>query len=114
MNPTAGAGAPPTGPLVWGEARARWVLTATVLGAALTFIDATVVNLALPHLAKDLGAGSEALTWVVNAYTLTLAALVLLGGALGDRFGRRRVYVIGIVGFAVASAACGLAPDVGT
>jgi len=114
MNPTAGAGAPPTGPLVWGEARARWVLTATVLGAALTFIDATVVNLALPHLPRDLGAGSEALTWVVNAYTLTLAALVLLGGALGDRFGRRRVYVIGIVGFAVASAACGLAPDVGT
>jgi EmrB/QacA subfamily drug resistance transporter len=101
-------------PLEWGQPRARWVLTATVLGAALTFIDATVVNIALPHLAVDLGAGSEALTWVVNGYTLTLAALVLLGGALGDRFGRRRVYVIGIVGFALASAACGLAPNVGT
>jgi len=111
---TADRGALSPAPLVWGEARARWVLTATVLGAALTFIDATVVNLALPHLAKDLGAGSEGLTWVVNAYTLTLAALVLLGGALGDRFGRRRVYVIGILGFAAASAACGLAPDVGT
>jgi EmrB/QacA subfamily drug resistance transporter len=90
------------------------VLAATVLGAALTFIDATVVNLALPHLAADLGAGAEALTWVVNAYTLTLAALVLLGGALGDRLGRRRVYLLGIVGFAIASAACGLAPNVTT
>jgi EmrB/QacA subfamily drug resistance transporter len=90
------------------------VLAATVLGAALTFIDGTVVNIALPHIGAELGAGSESLTWVVNGYTLTLAALVLLGGALGDRFGRRRVYVIGIVGFAVASAACGLAPDVGT
>ena len=72
------------------------------------------MNIALPHIGADLGAGSEALTWVVNGYTLTLAALVLLGGALGDRFGRRRVYVIGILGFAIASAACGLAPDVGT
>lgn len=103
-----------TAQLEWGQPRARWVLTATVLGAALTFIDATVVNIALPHLAVDLGAGSEALTWVVNGYTLTLAALVLLGGVLGDRFGRRRVYVIGIVGFALASGACGLAPNVGT
>ncbi len=109
-SPTVTASAP----LQWGEPRARWVLAATVLGAALTFIDATVVNIALPHLAVDLGAGSEALTWVVNGYTLTLAALVLLGGALGDRFGRRRVYVIGITGFALASVACGLAPDVGT
>jgi EmrB/QacA subfamily drug resistance transporter len=100
--------------LQWGQPRARWVLAATVLGAALTFIDATVVNIALPHVGKDLGAGSEALTWVVNGYTLTLASLVLIGGALGDRFGRRRVYVIGITGFALASVACGLAPDVGT
>jgi len=98
----------------WGEPRARWVLTATVLGAALTFIDATVVNIALPRLAVDLGAASAALTWVVNGYTLALAALVLLGGALGDRYGLRRVYVAGVIGFAVASAACGLAPNVGT
>ncbi len=114
MSDPAGRGATAATPLEWGQPQARWVLTATVLGAALTFIDATVVNLALPHLAADLGAGSEALTWVVNGYTLTLSALVLLGGALGDRFGRRRVYVIGVVGFAVASAACGLAPNVET
>ncbi len=107
------ASSPPT-QVHWGEPQGRWVLSATVLGAALTFIDATVVNLALPRLAADLGAASEALTWVVNAYTLTLAALVLLGGALGDRYGRRRVYLVGVAGFAVASAACGLAPDVGT
>ena len=88
----------------WGESRARWVLTATVLGAGLTFIDATVVNLALPAPRGRPGCGTEALTWVVNGYTLTLAALVLLGGALGDRYGRRRVYVIGVAGFAVASA----------
>jgi EmrB/QacA subfamily drug resistance transporter len=108
--------AAPGGPalLQWGQPRARWVVTATVLGASLTFIDATVVNLALPHLAKDLHAGSEALTWVVNGYTLTLAALVLLGGALGDKFGRRRVYVIGIIGFAIASGVCGIAPNVTT
>lgn len=114
MSGTAGRGVTASPNLEWGQPQARWVLTATVLGAALTFIDATVVNLALPHLAVDLGAGSEALTWVVNGYTLTLSALVLLGGALGDRFGRRRVYVIGVVGFAVASAACGLAPNVTT
>ena len=111
---SAGPETSPHAALRWGEPRARWVLAATVLGAALTFIDGTVVNIALPHIGADLGAGSEALTWVVNGYTLTLAALVLLGGALGDRFGRRRVYLIGILGFAVASAACGLAPDVRT
>ncbi len=103
-----------TASLQWGQPRARWVLSATVLGAALTFIDATVVNIALPHIGADLDAGSEALTWVVNGYTLTLASLVLIGGALGDKFGRRRAYMIGIIGFALASAACGLAPNVGT
>lgn len=100
--------------LSWGQARARWVLTATVLGSALTFIDATVVNIALPAVGADLGAGTSGLTWVVNAYALTLAALVLLGGSLGDRYGRRRVFVIGVACFALASAVCALAPGVGT
>ncbi len=91
-----------------------WVLTATVLGSALTFIDATVVNIALPTIGGELDAGTSALTWVVNAYALTLAALVLLGGSVGDRFGRRRVFEVGIVVFAGASALCGLAPNVET
>ena len=85
-----------------------------MLGAALTFIDATVVNLALPRIGEELGAGSQALTWVVNAYALSLAGLVLVGGALGDTFGQRRVFLLGVTLFAVASAACGLAPDIGT
>ncbi|WP_148571973.1 MFS transporter [Nocardioides caldifontis] len=101
-------------PLVWGTPRARLVLTATVLGSSLSFVDATVVNIALPRIGRALDAGTAGLTWVVNGYTLTLAALVLLGGALGDRLGRRRVFVAGTVLFAVASAVCGLAPDIGT
>ena len=100
--------------LAWGQPRARWVLAATVFGSALTFIDATVVNIALPAIGADLDASTASLTWVVNAYTLTLAALVLLGGSLGDRFGRRTVFVVGVVVFAVASALCGLAPNVET
>lgn len=100
--------------LTRGEPRARWVLAAVVLGSALTFIDATVVNIALPAVGGDLDAGTASLTWVVNAYTLTLAALVLLGGTLGDRYGRRRIFVTGVLLFAVASALCGFAPNVET
>ena len=100
--------------LSWGEPRATWVLVATVLGSALAFIDATVVNIALPDVGEDLDGTTAALTWVVNGYTLTLAALVLLGGALGDRLGRRRVFLVGVVVFATASAACGLAPNLET
>jgi EmrB/QacA subfamily drug resistance transporter len=88
----------------------RWVLFATVLGTSMAFLDATVVNIALPALGDDLDAGLSQLQWTINAYTLTLAGFLLLGGALGDRFGRRRVFVIGAVWFAVASLACGVAP----
>jgi EmrB/QacA subfamily drug resistance transporter len=95
-----------------GTAAGRWVLLATVLGSGLVMIDGTVVNVALPRMGHDLGAGFAGLQWIVNAYTLTLAAFVLLAGALGDHFGRRRVFLIGVVWFAVASAACGLAPNV--
>lgn len=98
--------------LTWDQPQARWVLIAAVLGSALTFIDATVVNIALPTIGDDLGAGTAGLTWVVNAYALVLAALVLLGGSSGDRFGRRRVFVVGVVVFAAASALCGLAQNV--
>jgi EmrB/QacA subfamily drug resistance transporter len=94
-------------------AAGRWVLLATVLGSALAAIDATVVGIALPAIGKDFKAGLTSLQWTVTAYTLTLAGLLLFGGALGDRFGRRRIFVVGVGIFAVASAACGLAPNVG-
>lgn len=100
--------------LAFGEPRARWVLAATVLGSGMAFIDATVVNVALPRIGADLGAGLGGLQWTVNAYTLTLASLILLGGSLGDRFGRRRIFVVGVVWFAAASLLCGLAPDIRT
>jgi EmrB/QacA subfamily drug resistance transporter len=88
------------------------VLTATVLGSSLAFVDATVVSIALPAIGGDLDAGLAGLAWTVNAYTLTLAALILLGGSLGDRLGRRRIFVLGVVWFACASLLCGLAPNI--
>jgi EmrB/QacA subfamily drug resistance transporter len=99
--------------LVFGEAKARWVLAATVLGSGLAFLDATVVNIALPAIGGDLDAGVAGLTWTVNGYALTLAAFVLVGGALGDRFGRRRVFLIGVALFGATSLACAVATDVG-
>jgi EmrB/QacA subfamily drug resistance transporter len=95
-----------------GTAPARWVLLATVLGSSLVMLDATVVNVALPRLGADLDADFADLQWVVNAYTLTLAAFILLGGSLGDHFGRRKVFIVGVTWFAIASALCGLAPTV--
>ncbi len=100
--------------LRYGEAAGRWVLLATVLGSAVAFIDATVVGIALPQIAEDLDADAAALQWTVNGYTLTLASLILLAGSLGDRYGRRRVFLIGVAWFAVASLLCGLAPNPGT
>jgi EmrB/QacA subfamily drug resistance transporter len=91
----------------------RWVLLATVLGSSMAFLDSTVVNVALPTIGRDLGASLAGLQWTLNAYTLTLAGLILLGGALGDRLGRRRVFLTGVVWFALASALCGAAPSIG-
>jgi EmrB/QacA subfamily drug resistance transporter len=88
------------------------VLLAAVLGSALAFIDATVVNIALPRIGADLGAGAAGLQWTVNGYALSLASLILLGGSLSDLFGRRRVFVVGVSWFAAASLACGLAPSI--
>ena len=96
------------------SARGRWVLTAAVLGSGVVLLDGTVVNVALPALGRDLDADFAALQWTVNGYLLSLAALILLGGSLGDRFGRRRLFVVGTVWFGVASLLCGLAPDVRT
>ena len=88
------------------------MLLATVLGSGMAFIDGTVVNIALPNIGVELGAGTAALQWTVNGYLLPLAAFILLGGSLGDRFGRRRVFVIGVAWFATASLLCGIAPNV--
>jgi EmrB/QacA subfamily drug resistance transporter len=87
------------------------VLAATVLGSSMAAIDATVVGIALPAIGHRFHAGVEQLQWVSNGYTLTLAGLLLLGGSLGDRFGRRRMFQLGTIWFAVASLLCGLAPD---
>lgn len=96
----------------YGTPAGRWVLLATTLGSGLALLDATVVNVALPVIGAELGADVAGLQWMINGYLLTLAALILLGGALGDRYGRRRVFVVGVVWFAVASLLCGLAPSV--
>src|SRR5689334_11015450 len=79
----------------------------------MAFIDATVVNIALPRIGASLGAGAAGLQWTVNGYTLSLAALILLVGSLGDRHGRRRIFVVGVGWFAAASLLCGLAPTIG-
>lgn len=89
----------------------RAVVLATVLGSGMAQLDATVVNVALPRIGRDLDAGLTSLQWTVNAYTLTLSGLLLLGGALGDRWGRRRVFVAGVVWFTLASIACAVAPS---
>ena len=78
------------GTLSVNEVRGRWVLGATILGSGMAILDSTIVNIALPEIDADLDAGTAGLTWTVNAYTLTLASLILLGGSLGDRLGRRR------------------------
>jgi EmrB/QacA subfamily drug resistance transporter len=96
-----------------GKARGRWILAATILGSSMVFIDGTVVNVALPALQSSLNATAVDVQWVVEAYALFLAALLLLGGSLGDHFGRRRIYAIGVVLFALASVWCGLAPNIG-
>ncbi|MGW3243995.1 MFS transporter [Streptomyces sp. NPDC001070] len=100
------------GTLTLGGSAGRWVLAAVVLGSGMTLLDGTVVNVALPTIGKDLGATLAGLQWTINAYTLTLAALILLGGSLGDRFGRRKVFMIGTVWFALASLLCGIAPSI--
>ncbi|MBV8194834.1 MAG: DHA2 family efflux MFS transporter permease subunit [Candidatus Dormibacteraeota bacterium] len=93
-------------------ARGRWVLTAAVLGSAIAFIDAVVVGIAQPTIGREFHVDVAALQWVTIGYMLTLSGLLLLGGALGDRVGRRRVFLIGIVWFAVASLLCAVAPNV--
>ncbi|MCX5398576.1 DHA2 family efflux MFS transporter permease subunit [Streptomyces sp. NBC_00102] len=110
------ASAPNGAPRAAGEIRAasapgRWLVLTTVLGSGMAMLDSTVINVALPRIGEDLGTDLAALQWTVNAYMLTLAGLILLGGALGDRYGRRRVFVVGVVWFALASLVCAVAPN---
>jgi EmrB/QacA subfamily drug resistance transporter len=104
MQPTS---APPG--LVVKTACGRWVIAATVLGSGIVSLDATVVNVALPAIGRDLGGGMAELQWIVSGYALTLAGFLLLGGALGDHYGRRRVFMLGVAWFTAASTVCGLA-----
>src|SRR4029077_10204042 len=97
----------------WGTPTARRVIAAAVLGSGMAFLDGTIVNVALPAISDDLGTGVQGLQWVLDAYLVSLTALLLLGGALGDRYGRLRVFRIGVVGFALASVLCGVAPTTG-
>ncbi|MFI6563765.1 MFS transporter [Streptomyces sp. NPDC050534] len=91
----------------------KWILLTTVLGSSMAMLDSTVVNVALPRIGSDLHTNLAALQWTVNAYMLTLAGLILLGGSLGDHYGRRKIFVLGVVWFAAASLLCGLAPSSG-
>jgi len=94
------------------DSRGRWVLAATILASSMAFIDGTVVNVALPFLQTNLNATAIGIQWVVEAYSLFLSALLLVGGSLGDRYGRRRIFNIGVVIFAIASALCGFAANI--
>jgi EmrB/QacA subfamily drug resistance transporter len=120
MLPAMTAGEPPiaardlptaASPLTFGSKAGRWVLAVAVMGSGMVFLDGTVVNVALPKIGRDLGASVSALQWILNGYLLTLAALILLGGSLGDRYGRRRTFVSGASLFTLASLLCAIAPS---
>ncbi|MGZ4190606.1 MAG: DHA2 family efflux MFS transporter permease subunit [Actinomycetota bacterium] len=97
----------------YGEASGNWVIATTVLGSGVAFLDSTVVNVALPTIERNLHTGIAGLQWTVDGYLLTLGSLILVGGSLGDLFGRRKMFVTGLAIFAVSSLACALAPNIG-
>jgi EmrB/QacA subfamily drug resistance transporter len=97
----------------FGTPAGRWLIGAAVAGSGIAFLDTTVVNVALPHISAELGGGLAGLQWTVDAYLVTLTSLLLLGGSLGDLYGRRRIFIIGLLGFGGASFLCGLAPTIG-
>ena len=97
--------------IAFGSTSGRWVLAVAVLGSGLAFLDGTAVNVALPEIGRDLDASTSQLQWIVNGYLLSLASLILLGGSLGDRLGRRRVFVFGVGVFTAASLLCAIAPN---
>ncbi|MDP9067713.1 MAG: MFS transporter [Actinomycetota bacterium] len=99
--------------IAYNSTTGRWIILATVLGSGIAFLDSTVVNVALPAIGSDFNTGFSSLQWTISAYMLTLGALLLVGGALGDLYGRRLVFVIGLTAFTLASLLCGVAPTVG-
>jgi EmrB/QacA subfamily drug resistance transporter len=104
--------APAPGTLRMGTPKGRWVIAAAVLGSGVAFLDGSVVTAALPTIGRDLHTDLAGLQWVLNGYLLTLGSLLVIGGSLGDRFGRRKLFLIGLVAFGVASLLCGLAPGI--
>ena len=93
--------------------RQRLTLLAAILGSGVAFIDGTIVNVALPAIQRDLGGGLATQQWISNAYLLTLGSLLLIGGSLGDIYGERRIFQMGLVGFGVFSVVCAVAPTIG-
>ena len=110
MTAPHATGAEEAEPLTLSSGKGRWVIAATVLGSGIAMLDATVVGIALPSINRTFHGNVGTLQWVVTGYSLTLAAFLLLGGSLGDRYGRKRIFSFGIAWFAIASAACGVAP----
>src|ERR1700733_1517833 len=95
------------------SAAGKWVMVSAILASAMAFIDSTALNVVLPSLQKSLQATGADLFWILNAYLLMLASLILIGGSMGDRLGRKKVFMTGFLGFITGSAACGLAPSTG-
>ena len=95
-----------------GSTKGKWIMASVILASAMAFIDSTALNVVLPSLQKDLNATGTDLFWLLNSYLLMLAALILPGGSLGDKLGRKKIFMIGIAVFMLASAACGFAPSV--
>jgi MFS family permease len=107
----AQATTPSGGGLAFESPRGRWLLGVAVAGSGMAFLDGTVVNVAVPDIGRDFDASTSTLQWILNGYLLTLASLILLGGSLGDRYGRRRVFVVGVGLFTAASLLCAIAPS---
>jgi EmrB/QacA subfamily drug resistance transporter len=114
VTPSVATALPTPGGVRLGSPAGRWILTAAVLGSAIAGVDSSVMNVALPFIGRDLRASFSQLQWAITGYTLSVAALILLAGALGDHYGRRRIFLTGVCGFTVASLLCAIAPDIGS
>src|SRR5436305_5258457 len=99
-------------PVAFKSIEGRWIMTSTILASAMAFIDGTALNVVLPSLQKSLNASGADLFWILNAYLLMLASLIILGGSLGDKLGRKKIFITGIIIFIIGSAACGLSSGV--